>query len=200
MTHHNWDLADAGPSGAPRGEEEDTNLQRANIIPSVTAALLLAGCATTPPPVPIAGDPGGLEALAGKWEGEYSSAETGRSGSIVFELTTALDTARGEVVMIPRGRNGPLRPVGYQHGSEPGDQEQYGISRTPELLTIEFVRVEGGRVSGTLSPYLDPECGCPLHTTFDGQLDGDSIVGTFTSIHSLGHVQSGRWSMKREGG
>ncbi len=175
-------------------------MRSANIIPSAAAALLLAGCATTLPPVPIAGDPGGLEALAGKWEGEYSSAETGRSGSIVFELTTALDTARGEVVMIPRGWNGPLRPAGYQHGYEPWDQKQYGISRTPELLTIEFVRVEGERVRGTLSPYLDPECGCSLHTTFEGQLDGDSIVGTFTSVHSLGNVQSGRWSVKREGG
>src|SRR2546430_7374777 len=37
------------------------------------------------------------------------------------------------------------------------------------VLTISFVRVIGGRVTGTLAPYADPETGAQLSTTFKGR-------------------------------
>ena len=65
-------------------------------------------------------------------------------------------------------------------------------------LTINFVRVAEGRVTGTLAPYADPETGVQLFTAFDGLLRGDAIEGTYTtragrSIDS----QTGEWKVTR---
>lgn len=70
---------------------------------------------------------------------------------------------------------------------------------TNELLTIRFVRVDGGRVSGALDPYHDPVCGCPLETTFTGRLvDASTIEGTFVSRGPPGHrTANGRWRVTR---
>ena len=46
---------------------------------------------TPPPPVPLAGTARDVAALAGRWEGSYSSAVTGRSGSISFTLSATGD-------------------------------------------------------------------------------------------------------------
>lgn len=162
-------------------------------------AVLAVACTATPQPVPVLGDAADVGALVGKWEGEYSSTATGRTGSIVFDLTAAGDTAFGEVVMIPRGWAEPLRAVGYRPGDEP--RAFPGAGSEPELLTIEFVQISGGRVSGSLSPYRDPECGCTLVTTFVGRVGGDVIEGTFTSEHAqTGTTQSGRWKVERKDG
>src|SRR5256886_5468755 len=53
--------------------------------------------------VPVGGTAGDMAALAGQWEGSYSSASTGRSGSISFTLSAGNDSAFGDVIMIPRG-------------------------------------------------------------------------------------------------
>ena len=55
----------------------------------------LAGCAGKSPPVPVQASAADIGLLAGRREGEYSSNETGRGGSIVFTLTTGRDTAEG---------------------------------------------------------------------------------------------------------
>src|ERR1043166_5630706 len=71
----------------------------------------LFGCGASQPPVPVVGGEADIARLAGQWLGEYSSAETGRSGSIVFTLTSGSDTATGDVVMTPRLRGvGPTSP------------------------------------------------------------------------------------------
>ncbi len=162
---------------------------------STVGLALAAACMAPPAPVPLIGESPDLAKLVGKWEGEYSSSATGRSGSIVFELAAVGDTAAGEVVMIPRGWSRPLRVT------RPMDErpaEPLGLTTDPELLRIEFVRIDGGRVSGTLSPYTDPDCGCTLRTTFVGRLDGDVIAGTFVSRHvEGGTTQSGRWKVER---
>ena len=56
-------------------------------------AVLGSGCASVQSPVPVAGEQSDIASLAGEWAGEYSSAETGRGGSIVFKLSAARDTA-----------------------------------------------------------------------------------------------------------
>ena len=69
---------------------------------AVLAALALA-CASKPAPITVTGDSGDRASLAGKWAGEYNSPVTGRSGSIVFNLSPVGEAANGDVVMIPRG-------------------------------------------------------------------------------------------------
>src|SRR5262249_31322837 len=59
-------------------------------------------CSTVPRPVPVAGTPAGLSALAGQWNGEYHANGGGRQGTVVFKLAAGADTASGEVLMFPR--------------------------------------------------------------------------------------------------
>src|SRR5207244_9101513 len=131
-------------------------------------------------------------ALAGQWEGSYSSASTGRSGSISFTLSAGNDSAFGDVIMIPRGWG---RPLQARNGQTPAGSEARPRSA---VLTINFVRVAGGHVTGTLAPYADPETGAQLMTRFEGQLGGDRIEGTYTTRGGgSGEAQTGRWQVTR---
>ncbi|UCC71602.1 MAG: hypothetical protein JSV86_14600 [Gemmatimonadota bacterium] len=158
-------------------------------------AALGAACSTSPGPVPVVAEAGELLQIAGKWQGHYDSPVVGRSGSIVFELEAGADTAHGEVTMIPRGWNRPLGPA-----EDPAAAAR--DAPIPEVLQIRFVRVEYGVVSGTLQPYNDPDCGCPVYTTFTGRLQGDTIEGKFTARPGHGPAYQGSWRVerKREGG
>lgn len=149
-----------------------------------------AGCALSHPHVPLIGSPGDVAALTGEWAGDYSSAASGRSGSISFVLRAAGDSAFGDVTMIPAGLNRPLIP--WRDPSAPADR-----SVTGDVLTIRFVRIVGGHVSGTLHAYADPVTGVRLFTTFVGELRGNVIDGTYTTRLPSGEEQTGRWTVER---
>lgn len=150
----------------------------------------LAACSGSQSPVPMVGRQADISQLAGEWLGEYSSVESGRSGTIVFTLTAGSDTASGDVVMTPQFvTRGPAAQTG-----QPPTPPQ-----TPRAITIKFVRVSGGQVSGALDPYPDPTCGCQLHTTFIGRLVGDTLSGTYRSRHiETQEIQQGRWRVVRK--
>jgi hypothetical protein len=164
----------------------------------VLAAILVAtslACASRPTPVPVIGLGSDVSALVGKWTGEYSSPETGRTGSIDFSLQAGKDTAFGNVVMIARPQTEP--GVAMDH---PAVSSVAGRS-TSETIMIRFVRLEGSQVLGRLDPYRDPDCGCQLTTTFRGAFtDSRTIEGTFDTVGSgFGHLPaSGRWRVTRE--
>ncbi len=157
---------------------------------TLMAASLISACAANPAPVPVVGDEVSVATLAGRWEGSYSSTETGRSGSIIFTLTAGEDTAHGDVLMVPAAQE------------EPPDPERPGampFGPRTQVLTIAFVQVGGARVVGQLDPYRDPECGCELTTTFEGRVEGDVIDGTFVTRHAHeGVVREGRWRVTRK--
>jgi len=155
------------------------------------ASVLLAACAATQTPVPVVGPAADITALAGEWVGEYSSIESGRSGSISFTLRAAADSAFGDVVMIPVGWGRPLAPW---RGETPTPAQR----PMTEVLSINFVRVEQGRVNGTLAPYADPQTGERLVTRFTGELSGNTITGTYTTQLSSGATQTGRWTVQRK--
>jgi hypothetical protein len=159
-------------------------------LPVVLLAAVLAGCGGSQTPVPVVGRDADISQLAGEWYGEYSSVESGRSGSIVFKLVAGADSATGDVVMTPqwttRQGNMPMQPSATQ-------------APTSQPLSIRFVRVSGGQVSGALDPYPDPSCGCTLHTTFIGRLRSDTLEGTYSSVHEQTRdVQKGRWRVVRK--
>jgi hypothetical protein len=137
----------------------------------------------------VVGPVSAIAALAGDWAGDYSSVETGRSGSITFTLRAAGDSAYGDVVMIPRPSNHPLAPW--------RDQNVSMSPLAPTTLTIRFVRVDGEHVSGRLEPYADPQTGDRLVTTFRGDLQGNTITGTYTTRLPSGETQTGRWTVQR---
>jgi len=166
-------------------------MSRVHRVALTVAAFALSACGGTPAPVPVSGSVADVRALVGDWAGEYASDGLGRSGSITFTLAAHGDTARGDVVMIPRGMNQPLRPA-----RETGDAMG---TRAPDVLTINFVRVTGDQVDGSLAPYADPECGCTLYTSFAGRLAGNAISGTFVSLNAATGTmrQTGTWKVVR---
>ena len=160
------------------------------MLPTLSAALLAAACAGSARPVTVAGPPADIHALAGTWVGDYSSRITGRAGTITFILRATDDSAFGDVQMIPTGAGSPLRPW--------RDPRSQPAPPTADL-TIRFVRVANGRVSGFLAPYADPQTGGRLITSFEGQLAADTISGTYsTRPKSTSEGPTGVWRVVRE--
>ena len=158
----------------------------------VLLAAVMTGCSSAPSPVPVVGAPTDIGQMAGEWGGEYQGETSGRSGSIIFKLAAGADTAYGDVVMISHQRRESRMPEQDPSAGLP-------IARTPDVLSIEFVRATGGRVHGRLAPYRDPDCSCELETRFEGHIKGDVIEGTFTSRPvDGGKEQVGTWKVKRK--
>lgn len=160
-------------------------------LSTLLVAVTLSACGASRSPVPLVGASADVTALTGDWAGDYSSAESGRSGSISFTLRAAGDSAFGDVVMVPSTLGRPLVPWREQNAT--------GSNQAPAstVLTIRFVRVEHGHVSGTLDPYADPQTGARLLTTFSGELSGNTITGAYTTRLPSGDTQTGRWSVQR---
>lgn len=166
---------------------------------TVKNALLLSlivtsACSWRRTPVPVISDAGPTAALVGDWAGEYSGRQTGRSGSITFQLASDKDTAYGDVTMIPRAQavQVPSR--------DPSEVSTARPQNATEPLAIRFVRMEGGTVSGTLSPYKDPDCGCKVITIFTGKFTSpNTIEGKYTTRGTdFGHESAeGRWRVTR---
>ena len=158
------------------------------------SAIFATACASAPAPVPLLGTERAIARLAGTWQGEYASEQTGRSGVVAFTLKAATDSAFGEVVMYDnRGsdeRNESSNDVGGTRAR----------SMTP--LRIRFVQSSGREVHGELDPYADPRCGCTLRTRFVGTVDADAIQGTFSSEGSAIFHQPthGTWRVVRVAG
>ena len=153
-------------------------------------ALLLGACHYHPQVVPVTGEPGELRQLAGRWEGNYRGIESGRAGSISFEITAQGDSAYGDVMMTMPGNLGPIVPI------DPRDVHlQHAASA--QVLNVLFARVAGGSVRGTIEPYRAPDCGCVAHTIFTGTVHGDRINGRFVTLLDDNREQHGTWHVAR---
>jgi hypothetical protein len=155
---------------------------------AVIVALLGIGCASTGPKhIPVTGAPGDVSALAGEWDGDYSSMMSQRSGTIYFSLRAASDTAVGQIMMIPRATVTPGSGAPIAAGP-------------PSSLTIRFVHTIGDSVTGVLDPYTDPSCACTVQTQFNGRMHGEEITGTYETRvprPNQPQVVTGQWSVKR---
>jgi hypothetical protein len=160
----------------------------------VTLALTVAGCAWRRTPVPIISDAGSTGLLVGTWTGEYNSAQTGRSGSISFELASEKDTAYCDVVMVPS-----IQRLRVANNTNPEGPSVRPIPLA-EPLKLRFIRLGDGRVTGTLEPYKDPDCDCQVTTTFEGKFYGtNTIEGTYVTTGTVLHQQtSGRWKVTKQ--
>ncbi len=140
----------------------------------LAAAFVLAGCLGGSQ-IQVKGPDAQLAALSGAWLGNYKGTDSGREGTIKFDLGLGRHTAKGQILMYAKGRNEPAQ------------------------LQIEFVQVAAGKVSGKVGPYTDPQCACQVETEFLGDVDGNHIDGTFvTRIEELNLEQSGMWSVSRQ--
>ena len=152
---------------------------------AILAASWLAACSSSKnpaPPVPVAGSD--ASALAGRWEGEYSSEATGRTGSIVFELKAGDRVAHGDVSWCRKGAGDPA-----------------GVSPPiPQVLNINFVSAAGGVLTGTMDPYQRSRgATARCRRRSSGGVAGDTIEGTFTTTPSgNAPITTGRWKIARK--
>lgn len=166
-------------------------LRVSSIIVAGLAASAIA-CASHLPSTQVTANDFDLNPLVGEWRGDYSSAQTGRKGTIAFTLRAGEASASGNIVMIPRA-DSLLTPAERELVTNVGAPGR-------SVLTIHFVRKEGGNLSGTLDPYRDPDCGCPVITTFQGSFrDARTIEGTFSTVPSQPgrSVTGGIWKVTR---
>jgi len=162
---------------------------------SIIFTVVAAGCLYKPPSVPLFVEPrSSLEALVGEWAGDYTvDDEYERSGRISFTLTAGEDHAFGDVLMVPSAR-----PRGYDRYQSFPPARTDANRRPAEALSIRFVRVFGGGVSGLLDTYWDPDRNCQVSTTFVGDVKGDVIEGTFRShFTELASEATGHWRVVR---
>jgi hypothetical protein len=166
--------------------------KRPACIYTASVAASIMGCVSNPPSTQVTASDFDLNPLVGEWRGNYSSTQTGRTGTIAFTLRAGESSASGNIVMIPR-------PDSLLTAA---DEERVTNLAAPgkTVLTINFLRKEGGNLSGTLSPYRDPDCGCPVTTTFQGTFkDARTIEGTFSTVPSEAgrSVTGGTWKVTR---
>ena len=156
-------------------------------------ALVLSACALNPAPVPVVGDSREIASLAGDWDGDFAGRDNGRSGSILFRLAAGTDTAHGDIVMVPR------MVRGYQPDNDESRIARQHLWAQNRVLSIRFVRVSGGQVSGEIEPYPSPDCTCELLTTFQGVLRGNRIEGAYTIRHTKCDMppERGTWWAER---
>lgn len=143
------------------------------------------GCASRPPEIELSSRDFDLNPLVGEWRGNFTNPEAGRSGTIAFTLHAGVSSASGNVVMIP-------------HSADSSLSSAAAVARS--VLKINFIRKEGSKVSGSLDPFRDPNCGCQVTTTFEGAFtDAHTIEGTFaTAPLQVGpKVTTGTWKVTR---
>jgi hypothetical protein len=164
------------------------------VISALALATGLVACRYQSTPVRLQASAADISALAGRWEGQYTGRQTGRSGSIVFTIQTGKDTAYGDVLMggNPERMGQPITAADVASG------EHARHSSAPELLRVSMVRVMGGSVEGILEPYLAPDCNCTVTTTFRGIVAGNTIKGDYLTTGSYGLRQTGTWSVTRQ--
>lgn len=169
-------------------------MKRTTLIIAAGASALALGCALRAPGIEMSADNFDLAPLVGKWAGDYSGEQTGRSGDISFTLRAGDVAASGYVEMVARGPENVIVPA-----SQPMVNGRQVVPAR-QLLTIHFVRKEGNAVVGLLDPYVDPDCACRVTTTFQGVfIDGRTIEGTYNTISAeLAYIPAnGRWKVTR---
>jgi hypothetical protein len=165
-------------------------MNRAILFTLAALTLTATACARSTPGIELASSDFDLNPLVGKWQGSYSSAQTGRTGTIAFTLRAGESAASGGVVIFPKP-DSLLTP-------EERETMENVSDRT--LVKIHFIRKEGGTLSGELDPYRDPECNCTATTKFQGSFtNASTIEGTFTTVPSAagGRITGGRWKVTR---
>ncbi len=149
----------------------------------IVCVLLLNGCAGMQQPVKEAKVD--FSQFAGKWEGEYESTATGRTGRVYLDLTSSTQSATGGIIMQPHPKE-----------SQAPTKLTYSETKKHQVipLSIDFVEAEQGRIRGVVTPYRDPHFNSMMFTTFEGTLEGSTMKGTFTvKIGDTGNSYTGTW-------
>jgi hypothetical protein len=167
-------------------------MQRVKLILAVVISTSVLACTPKPPSTEITSSDFDLQPLVGVWRGDFSSAQTGRTGIVAFTLRAGESSAKGNVVMI-------ARPDSLLTAEE-REMLDNGTLAGRSVVPITFIRKQGGNMSGVLDPYRAPDCECTVTTTFEGTFtDSNNITGTYTTVPSKAgaSVTGGTWKVTR---
>jgi len=130
----------------------------------------------------------------GDWRGDYVADSSGAPhGSLSFGLVAGNNDAHGSLSINAAGAD-----RAYERYRSESSVSSADTTPHVELPAIQFVRLQGSLVSGTIDAYVDPECQCPAIMTLRGKLDGDTIDGTFRATYDGRKPDmTGKWSAKR---
>jgi hypothetical protein len=132
------------------------------------------------------GEAADIRLLAGTWRGEFHNAQTGRVGTIFFDLRADSDTAYGKVTF---DRVVPI--AGCTDMSRPQATSSIVM---PVVLRFGALATSKGSLGGWLRPYRDPDLACWMDTWFEGRLLRDTLQGSFFSRRTdIDTVRAGTW-------
>ncbi len=77
-------------------------MQRVKLVLAAVISVSALACTPKPPGTEISSSDFDVQPLVGVWRGDFSSAETGRTGIVAFTLRAGESSAKGNVVMIAR--------------------------------------------------------------------------------------------------
>jgi hypothetical protein len=160
-----------------------------NRLLGLLAVVSLTACSSHSMPVLLQGEPVAVASLSGDWTGSYWNSGSARRGALKFYIGAGEDSTFGDVTM--------FSPLGER--MQPADQgpAHRAHTRLAQALRVDFVRVGGGEVTGTLEPYIAPDCLCKVTTTFTGAFVGDTIRGTFVTTGATKENRDGKWQLVR---
>lgn len=165
-------------------------MNRAIALTLTAFAITTVACSRGTPGIELASSDFDLNPLVGQWRGSFSSAQTGRTGTIAFNLNAGESAATGSVVMF-------AKPDSLL---DPEERELAANVPDRTVLKIHFLRKEGGSVNGGLDPYRDPECDCTVTTLFQGTFtNSTTIEGSYTTVRNKpgSDIVSGKWKVTR---
>ena len=149
---------------------------------------LVAGCtwmSHQPAAVAVQGHSRDIRRLAGSWRGEFHS-QTGRVGSIFFDLRADSDTAYGNATF--------NRVVPVPACTDMSRPQEISSVVLPVVLRFGALAISDGSIGGSLQPYRDPDLSCWMDTWFEGRLMQDTLRGSFFSRRTdTDTVRAGTW-------
>lgn len=148
-----------------------------------------AACSSRPMPVMLQGEPMGTAALTGDWTGSYWADSSAHRGSLKFFVGAGEDSTFGDMMM--------FSPLGERIQPADDGPSHRIHTRMAQSLRVDLKNAGGGRVTGTLEPYLAPDCLCVVTTTFNGIVVGDTIRGSFTTTGGTTENREGSWQLVR---
>ncbi|MFL5605143.1 MAG: hypothetical protein ACJ8AD_01735 [Gemmatimonadaceae bacterium] len=160
-----------------------------NRLLGLLAIVGLTACSSHSMPVLLQGEPVAAASLSGDWTGSYWNGGSARRGALKFYIGKGEDDSFGDVTM--------LSPLGER--MQPADQgpAHRAHTRLAQTLRVDFDWAPGGQLTGSLEPYIAPDCLCKVTTTFTGTFVGDTIRGTFVTTGGTTENREGKWQLVR---
>ena len=156
-------------------------------------ASLTLGCvstlSTTPTIKEVSGTKFDVAQLTGTWEGNFISTVTQRTGVIKLELDQEANREVGSILLQYQKQHPKI------HAPKGHNVKKTGTYTKTKPLSVEFIAIEGGKISGTVTPYADPLFpGKTVFSTYEGIVTGNRIEGTYTTrIGQNGNAFTGSW-------